>query len=98
VPGASRWSAYSFGAATEAAVSDRFERPLPFEAPPSYVVEIAGRVVSPTFDYGDEEEAHQWVARHHPTEPYTLVTIDGLTRRVTYQSAQQQKLQPGEPQ
>jgi hypothetical protein len=56
----------------------------PFEPPPVYSVEVDGEVVGPTFAYGDEEDAHRWVARNHPARPYTIISVDGVERRVDY--------------
>lgn len=58
--------------------------PKPFEPPSIYCIEVDGQVVGPTFAYGDEEDAHRWVARNHPRRPYTIVTADGVERRVDY--------------
>lgn len=38
----------------------------------TYRVEINGDVVGPAFD-DEEEEAHRWVARHHPGTAFTIV-------------------------
>jgi hypothetical protein len=58
--------------------------PKPFEPPPNYSIEVDGEVVGPTFAYGDEEDAHRWVARNHPERPYTIISVDGVERRVDY--------------
>jgi esterase/lipase superfamily enzyme len=40
-------------------------------------VSIDGKDVGPVFDLW-EEDAHDWVAQHHPGEPYTItVASDG---------------------
>jgi hypothetical protein len=57
----------------------------PVERAPSFSIEVDGDVVGPRFDYGDEEDAHSWVATHHPNRPYTILChLDGEQRRVDY--------------
>jgi hypothetical protein len=51
----------------------------------TYRVEIKGAVRGPTFD-DEEEEAHRWVARHHPGTAFTIVKTqdDQTVVRVRY--------------
>jgi hypothetical protein len=50
-----------------------------------YRVEINEAVVGPPFD-DEEEEAHRWVARHHPRTAFTIVKTqdDQAVVRVRY--------------
>ena len=51
----------------------------------TYRVEIDGAVVGPPFE-DEEEEAHRWVAHHHPGTAFTIVEtqVDQPAVRVRY--------------